>query len=52
MAGDEMTPCEEELRRLIVQICEIIHFQEPLRNQDAWVRDMVKRRIYTPEDYE
>ena len=52
MAGDELTPCEAELRRLIVEICEILHFQEPLREPliKDWVRDMIERKIFTPDE--
>ena len=42
----------EELEDYIYEICDIIHYQCPLKQQDAWLKAMRQRKLYDSEDGE
>lgn len=42
----------EELEDYIYEICDIIHMQCPLEQQDAWLKAMRQRKLYDWEGEE
>ena len=42
----------DELRAIIENIAAIIHYQLPLKAQDIWLEDTIKRGYYTVEEEE
>ena len=41
---------EENLLHYLTNICAIIHYQCPLKEQDLFVADMIELGIYVPDD--
>lgn len=39
----------DEMRDMLLEICAIIYMEMPLRYQDEWVLDKIKRGIYEPD---
>ena len=42
----------DELRFMIGSIAALIHYQAPLKEQDMWLAEMIKRGFYTVEEEE
>ena len=40
-----------ELLDSIHEICEIIQMEMPLKYQDEWLKKMLRRVLYIPEEY-
>ena len=47
LAGAQLT--EKNLKDYLFDICDIIHYQEPLKIQDRWLNRMIELGIYKPE---
>ena len=39
-----------ELLDSLQEIAEIIHYQMPLKYQDEWLKNMLRRGLYIPEE--
>ena len=48
LAGAQLT--EKNLEDYLYEICDIIHYQMSLREQDRWLERMVELRLYDPEE--
>ena len=47
LAGAQLT--EKNLEDYLYEICDIIHYQMSLREQDRWLERMVELGLYDPE---
>jgi len=47
LAGAQLT--EENLKDYLFEICEYIHYEMPLKEQDQWLERMIELGLYTPE---
>ena len=47
LAGAQLT--EENLKDYLFEICEYIHYEMPLKEQDQWLGRMIELGLYTPE---
>jgi len=41
-----------ELENHIADICDIIYYQEALKVQDRWLKVMIEKGFYTPDEDE
>ena len=48
LAGAQLT--EENLKDYLFEICDYIHYQMPLKEQDRWLERMVELGLYDPEE--
>jgi len=48
VAGAQLT--EKNLEDYLYEICDIIHYQMSLREQDRWLERMVELGLYDPEE--
>ena len=48
LAGAQLT--EKNLEDYLYEICDIIHYQMSLREQDRWLERMVELGLYDPEE--
>ena len=48
LAGAQLT--EKNLEDYLYQICDIIHYQMSLREQDRWVERMIELGLYDPNE--
>jgi len=46
LAGAQLT--EENLKDYLFEICDYIHYQMPLKEQDRWLERMIKIGLYDP----
>ena len=46
LAGAQLT--EENLKESLFEICDYIHYQMPLKEQDRWLERMIKIGLYDP----
>jgi transcriptional/translational regulatory protein YebC/TACO1 len=47
LAGAQLT--EENLKDYLFEICDYIHYQMPLKEQDKWLERMIEIGLYEPE---
>jgi len=48
----KMNKYTDELLEAVQGIAEIIHYQMPLRYQDAWLNSIIEKGIWKPETEE
>ena len=48
---DLLEECEQ-LRTMLTEICELIHYQAALKHQDRWLQHCIKLGLYTIEEDE
>jgi len=48
LAGAQLT--EKNLEDYLYQICDIIHYQMSLKEQDRWVERMIELGLYDPNE--
>ena len=48
LAGAQLT--EKNLEDYFYQICDIIHYQMSLKEQDRWVERMIELGLYDPNE--
>ncbi len=46
LAGAQLT--EENLKDYLFEICDYIHYEMPLKEQDRWLERMIKIGLYDP----
>jgi len=47
LAGAQLT--EENLKEYLFEICDYIHYEMPLTEQDQWLDRMMELGLYKPE---
>ena len=47
LAGAQLT--EENVKDYLFEICDYIHYQMPLKEQDKWLERMIEIGLYEPE---
>lgn len=48
LAGAELT--EKNLEDYLYEICDMIHYQYPLQDQDMWLEKMMELGLYDPNE--
>ena len=50
--NDELNGRTEELLDVVENIAALIYYQAPLKDQDNWLRRIMDKGIWTPEEVE